>query len=471
MTTPHHEPTGTATAPPPGCPAHAGGLNGLRRLFGPEAEQQPYAFYETLRREHGPVAPVLLYGDIPVWLVLGHRENLEVMRSPRFSSDSRHWRAVQEGRLAPDSPLVPMTAWQPLVAFMDGEEHARLRSAVTESLERVNRHSMRRYINRYANQLIDGFAARGQADLVADYAKKLPALVVAQQFGIREEHALALGNAVADMISGSENALQSNAFIVEIMTELVERKKKQPGNDFASWLIRHDSGLDDVEAVQHLRHALVASLENCVNLIANTLRVVLTDRRFRGSLSGGQMTLPDALEQVLWDHPPLAVVPTRWAVGDTVLGGKEIRAGDMVMLGLAAGNVDPAMRPDLDAPVHGNRSHLSFGAGAHECPGQDIGRAIADTGIDLLLSRLPDMMLTIDASELQVVGNWMSRRLISLPVGFTPHRRADHTGETALPGVGAALPPIAMPEPPAPRQEPRRPAGRRSGLLGWLRRR
>ncbi|MEI5007847.1 hypothetical protein RB196_11315 [Streptomyces sp. PmtA] len=160
------------------------------------------------------------------------------------------------------------------------------------------------------------------------------------------------------------------------------------------------------------------------------------------------------------------MVPTRWAVGDTVLGGKEIRAGDMVMLGLAAGNVDPAMRPDLDAPVHGNRSHLSFGAGAHECPGQDIGRAIADTGIDLLLSRLPDMMLTIDASELQVVGNWMSRRLISLPVGFTPHRRADHTGETALPGVGAALPPIAMPEPPAPRQEPRRPAGRRSGAAG-----
>ncbi|MFE3326513.1 cytochrome P450 [Streptomyces sp. NPDC059176] len=468
MTTPHHDPTSTATAPPPGCPVHVEGQSGLRRLFGPEAEQQPYEFYEVLRQEHGSVAPVLLYGDVPVWLVLGHRENLEVMRSPRFSSDSRHWRAVREGRLSLDSPLVPMTAWQPLVAFTDGPEHVRLRSAVTESLENVNRHSMRRYINRYANRLIDGFAARGKADLVTDYAKPLPALVMAQQFGIAEEHAITLGTAVADVISGSENALQANAFIVETMTDLVQRKMTEPGNDFASWLIRHESQLTGQEVVEHLRHALVASLENCVNLIANTLRGVLTDQRFRGSLSGGHMTLPDALEQVLWDHPPLAVVPTRWAVGDTVLGGKEIRAGDMVMLGLAAGNADPAIRPDLRIPVHGNRSHLSFGAGPHECPGQDIGRAIADTGVDLLLSRLPDMMLTIDASELNVVGNWMSRRLKSLPVGFTPRRPTDSTGETSLPGVGTALPPLSTPafhEPIAPSPAPR------SWLRRWLGRR
>ncbi|GHE73948.1 hypothetical protein [Streptomyces vinaceus] len=69
--------------------------------------------------------------------------------------------------------------------------------------------------------------------------------------------------------------------------------------------------------------------------------MILTDSRFRGNLSGGQMTLPDALEQVLWDHPPLAVVPTRWATCDIEVGGTQIAAGDMVMLGLAAGNVDP----------------------------------------------------------------------------------------------------------------------------------
>ncbi|WP_414617054.1 hypothetical protein [Streptomyces clavuligerus] len=67
--------------PPPGCPAHDLGPDGTHRLYGPVAETDPPAMYELLRREYGPVAPVLLHGDLPAWLVLGHRENLEVMRT------------------------------------------------------------------------------------------------------------------------------------------------------------------------------------------------------------------------------------------------------------------------------------------------------------------------------------------------------------------------------------------------------
>ncbi|MFK0238676.1 cytochrome P450 [Streptomyces vinaceus] len=407
-----------------GCPMHAAASDGVRPLYGTEAEAQPYALYEQLRAEHGEVAPVRLYGDVPAWLILGHRENLEVMRSKNFSSDSRNWHAIRNGTLAPDSPLRPITAWQPLVALTDGTEHARLREAVTEGLAGVNRHRLRRYITRYAVRLIEGFAGEGKADLVADFARKLPAFVVAHQLGIPESAALAVGAAVSDMISGGEAALAGNQLVVETVHDLVESRKLQPGDDLASRLLAHPQGLTDEEVRQHLRLVLVGALEPTANLIANTLRMVLTDSRFRGNLSGGQMTLPDALEQVLWDHPPLAVVPTRWATGDIEVGGTQIAAGDMVMLGLAAGNVDPVIRTDPDKPVHGNRSHLSFGAGAHECPGQDLGRAIAETGIDLLLERIPDVTLSIPDDQLQVVGTWMSRRLTGLPVEFRPRRQA-----------------------------------------------
>ncbi len=88
----------------------------------------------------------------------------------------------------------------------------------------------------------------------------------------------------------------------------------------------------------------------------------------------------------------------------------------MLLLSLAAGNVDPAVRPDLSAPVHGNRSHLAFSAGPHECPGQDIGRAIADTGIEALLARLPDIELTVHDFELERRGTLMSQHLVQLPV-------------------------------------------------------
>ncbi|MFD7610883.1 cytochrome P450 [Streptomyces sp. NPDC059828] len=464
MTTPHHD--GTTTSPPPGCPAHASGWDGLRRLYGPEVEE-PYALYRQLRTEYGPVAPVLLPGDVPAWLVLGHWENLEVMGSPqRFSSDSRYWRVSAEGRLAEDSPLLPLTAWQPLVAFTDGPEHARLRSAVTESLEKISAHGTRRYITRYADQLIDSFGHRGQADLMSDFAQILPAMVVCQRFGIPEQEALRLGTAVRDMISGSTTAFESNLIVEEAMRELVARKMEHPAEDFASWLLKHPSGLSPQEVAEHLRQALVAAMST-VNLVAGTLRKVLTDRRFRGNLSGGTMTLPDALDQVLWDDPPLAVVPTRWAVRDTTLAGKQIRAGDMVMLGIAAGNVDPEIRPDLSMSVHGNRSHLAFGAGPHQCPGMDIGRAIADTGIDRLLTRLPDLELAVTEDQLTVVGSWMTRGLTSLPVRFTPLKP---TRQAAAPAsvVGPALP-AAVPPPPPPLPAPQPQPKARARWFGWFR--
>ncbi|ARF52803.1 cytochrome [Streptomyces gilvosporeus] len=371
------------------------------------------------------MAPVLVWNDLPAWLVLGHQENLEVMRTPaRFTCDSRQGSIYRSDLVPADSPLRPVTQWQPLMAFADGPEHARLRSAVTDSLERFNRHSMRRYITRYTHQLVDAFTDRGSADLVPEFAEQLPMLVLTQYFGIPKEYVLPLVEAVRDMIRGSETALASNQFVVDTMQELVERKTAEPGNDFASWLINHESNLSNNEIREHLRLVLVAGYEPTVNLIANALKMVLTDRRFHGSLSGGQMTLPDALEQVLWDHPPIGLLPTRWAAGDTVLGGRHIRTGDMVLLAIEAGNVDPAIRPELSTSVAGNRSHLAFSAGPHECPGQDIGRAIAATGIDILLARMPDMRLAVNDSELQASSTWMSRRLVSLPVQFTPPRPA-----------------------------------------------
>jgi cytochrome P450 len=447
VTTPFSDPASTASAPvpPPGCPAHAP-AGGVRRVYGAESERNPHAFYATLRREHGDVAPVLLPGDLPAWLVLGHRENLEVMRTPSlFSADSRRWTAYQEGRISADSPLLPITAWQPLLVFADGEEHARLRGAITDGLARFNRHGVRRHVVRYTHQLIGTFAARGSADLVAEFAQKLPILVVARLFGIAEEHGQPLGDAVRDMVAGSESAVRSNEFVMNVVRQAVKERKDRPADDFISHLLGHEAAMTDDEVCEHLRHSLTAAHITGVNLIANTLRMVLTDPRFRGSLSGGQMTLPDALDQVLWNQPPLSVVPTRWATGDTVLGGQQIKAGDMVMLGLAAGNVDPDIRPDLDTPMHGNRSHLSFGGGPHECPGMDIGRAIADTSIDTLLGRLPSVALAVSEAELSVTASWMSTSLDALPVQFA---REMPEGPGA-PDIDVSTAPSAQPLPPA----------------------
>ncbi|MGW5347019.1 cytochrome P450 [Streptomyces sp. HUAS TT3] len=455
MSTP---PPSDPAAPPPGCPAH--------RLYGPEAEADPSALYEKLRAEYGPVAPVLVQGDLPAWLVLGHRENLDVARTPsRFSRDPRRWRDMQEGNVPPHHPLTPMTAWQPVCHLVEGAEHERLRGAVTESLERFDRRGIRRYVTRFANQLIDGFVQTGRADLVSDFAEPLPMLVMTQLVGMPDSYGPRLVEAARDMIKGSETAVASNRYVTETLEQLVDRKRVVPGRDFTSWLLEHRTQLSDEEIVEHLRLVLIAAFESTANLIANTLRVILTDRRFRASLSGGHMTLPDALEQVLWDDPPFMTILGRWATGDTELGGTPIRAGDMLLLGLGPGNVDPEIRPDLAVPVHGNRSHLAFSSGPHECPGQDIGRAIADTGIDTLLTRLPDLELAVFEGELQWKSSLMSRHLVELPVAFSPHG-ATVTGANPVPPRVPAPAPVRFAAP----AQPERPARRASWWSRLLRR-
>ncbi|WP_165987147.1 cytochrome P450 [Streptomyces sp. YIM 98790] len=384
--------------------------------------------YAELRAEYGPVAPVLLPGDVEAWLVLGYRENVEVARNHYlFSRDSRIWR--EHKRLTPDHPLAPLTAWQPLCSFADGAEHRRLRGTVMDSLARFNHRGIRRYITRSADDLIDRFCEAGKADLVEDFGEHLPMMVMAQLLGIPEDEGPALVEAVREMFSGSAKAGEANEYITTVLGDLLERAHRRPQHDLASRMIEHAAGLDDDSLLQHLRLVLVAAHATTASLIVDSTRVLLSDERFRGNLQGGHMRLPDALEQVLWDYPPFITITGRWATTDTMLADQQIRAGDMLVLGLAAANTDPAVRPNLSAPVIGNRSHLSFGAGDHTCPGQHIARAIADSGISTLLRRLPDVELAVGQSELTWHATLLTRRLTELPITFTPRPR----------GVGDAL--------------------------------
>ena len=419
---------GSLPVPPPGCPAHAGGT-GLTALYGASAESDPAGIYARLREQHGPVAPVELEGGVRAWLVLGYRENMEAARTPsRFTRDARIWNDVKEGRFAPDAPLAPILLWRPDCTSQDGDEHQRLRSAVNDCLARFDQHGVRRHIQRFANQLIDSFAADGRADLVEQFATQLPMLVFTRLFGMPEDQGPKLIEASAGLVKGGEKAVAYNDLINQTLLELTVQRRAAPRHDFTSWLTQHESGLSDDEVVGHLRMVMVAGNETTVSLISSTLRMVLTDQRFRASLTGGLMTLPDAVEQMLWDEPPLMVCPSRFATGDMDFGGQQIREGDLLVLGLAAGNTDPDVRPDQNAPMHGNRSHLAFSRGPHECPGQEIGRAITDTGVDVLLSRLPDLALTVEERELTWTSTTWNRHLNALPVTFAAERRSTAQG-------------------------------------------
>ncbi|MCX5556342.1 cytochrome P450 [Streptomyces sp. NBC_00038] len=428
MTPESHSPTSTddpTLGPPPGCPAHSRGPGGVRRLYGPGAEDLG-AVYEELRAEHGSVAPALLHEDVPIWVVLGHGENMHMVRNPsHYCKDSRLWTPMQDGTVKPDHPLMPHFARQPICCHTEGDEHLRLRGAVTGAMSTIDHRGIRRYINRATQHLVNQFCEEGSADLVSQFAEHLPMAVMCEILGMPDEYGDRIVQAARDMLKGTQTAIASNQYVMDALMRLTARRRAEPKGDFTSHLINHPAGLDDEEIGQHLRVVLIVAYESTANLLANVLREVLTNPGFRAQLNGGQMTVPEAVEQSLWDEPPFSTVFAYIAKQDTELGGQHIRKGDGLLLGMAPGNVDPRVRPDLEVNMQGNRSHLAFSGGPHECPGQDIGRAIADVGVDALLTRVPDIQLACGEDELRWRSSVANRHLVELPVKFAPKPQQD----------------------------------------------
>lgn len=403
---------------PRGCPV-AHGAADTTRLYGPEAATDPLGIYERLRKEHGSVAPVLLEGDHPAWLVLGYRDNRRVLDNPRqFSRDARIWRDWRDGRVEETSPLIPMIGWRPDCVSQDGEPHRRLRGAVTDGLHAASGRGIRRHATHFANKQIDAFADAGQADLVSDYAEYLPMLVLTRILGLAEAEGRRLVESCAQVLKGGEDAIAHNDRIIEILGELAERKRAEPGSDFTTALLEHHAALDGEEVVSHLRLVLIAGHTTTSNLLARVLQLVLTDTSRLSGLVSGQLNISAVVEEVMWNSPPLAVLPGRFAASDLELGGHHIQEGDLLVLGLAPGNLDPEVRPDPGVSVQGNQSHLAFSAGPHECPGQSIGQSIIEIAVDVLLHRLPGLRLAVPPQELTSTASTWESRLDSLPVEF-----------------------------------------------------
>ncbi|MFI1188782.1 cytochrome P450 [Streptomyces californicus] len=401
-----------------GCPVSHGSVP----LSGPRFQSDPVQLYRELRRDHGAIAPVVLDGDIPAWLVLGYRELHQVTGDPTlFSRDSELWN--QWDRIPADWPLLPMIGRkQNSILYTVGERHSVRAMMISNALEGVDPFSLKRYAEEFADELINRFCTTGSVDIIADYAKLLPALVLARIYGFSDEKAYPLVHAANDMIDGRERALAGAEHLGASMFQLLAAKHAEPGDDVASRMIADPGRFTDEEIAQDLMVMMAAGHQPTADWMGNSLRLMLTDDRFAASLSGGRHSVAEAMNEVLWEDTPTQNVAGRWAARDTHLGGRHIRAGDMLLLGLAAANGDPQVRTDGSALTGGNNAFLSFGHGEHRCPfpAQETAEVIARTGIEVLLDRLPDVDLAVPAEQLTRRPSPWLRGLTDLPVIFTP---------------------------------------------------
>ncbi|MGW1158748.1 cytochrome P450 [Streptomyces sp. NPDC002513] len=393
-------------------------------LSGPRFQTEPAALYREMRREHGAVTPVVLDGGIPAWLVLGYRELHQVTGDPvLFSRDSELWN--QWDGIPEDWPLLPMIGRrQPSILYTVGARHRARAAMISDALEAVDPFELRGHAERFADELIDTVCGRGAADLIADYAMLLPVRVLAVLYGFAEEQGPGLVTALNDMIDGRERAITGQRHLAGSMTELLAARKASPADDVVSRMLADESGFTDEEITQDLMVMMAAGHQPTADWIGNSLRLMLTDDRFAASLFGGRNSVAEAMNEVLWEDTPNQNVAGRWASRDTRLGGRHIRAGDLLLLGLQGANSDPQVRTDGSALTGGNHAHFSFGHGEHRCPfpAQEVAEIIARTAIEVVLDRLPDIDLAVPAEELTRRPSPWLRGLTALPVSFTPTR-------------------------------------------------
>ncbi len=366
-----------------------------------------------MRARYGSLAPVELAPDLPATLVVGYRTAIRILHDPvHFPADPRIW----ERGVPADCPVLPVLQWRPNAMRSTGSEHARYRQANTDGINGVDLHALHTTVERIAVGLIDDLGRTGTADLVGQYAFPLAFAAINAMLGCPPEIGQRIAEATATIFE-SGDAEYGNRVLAEAVLELVQLKRDAPGNDITSRLLAHSTALDDAELIHQIVVLYGAGIEPLQNLIVNTVLLILTDERFAGSVLGGSLSTRDALDEVLFQDPPMANFSVTYPRQPVLIDDVWLPADQPVVISLAGCNNDLV----AGAGDHtGNRSHLAWGAGPHACPARSAAYLIAQDAIDQLLDALPEIRLAVPARELSWRPGPFHRALAALPVVFPP---------------------------------------------------
>ncbi|MCU1641614.1 MAG: cytochrome [Nocardia sp.] len=420
---------------PPGTAQHAsaqpyavgpgfGGDEPLEPMYTLEFAQHPHAAYERWRSSYGPLVPVELAPGVPATLVLGYTTAVRILNDPEhFPADPRIWqRSVHAG-----CPVLPMMEWRPNALRSTGYEHRRYRMANVSALDTVDLYGMRAVVEQIAVPLINDFCSgtgnsgdmhrsMASADLLGQYIYPLVYRVLAFVLGFDDDTNEQVGTGMAMMFDAAGEAEAGSAMLVAALDEHIRRKRARPGGDVTSHLIA-SGDLSTEELIHQLVTLQGAGSEPQVHLISNALLLMMTDERFAGDLIDGSLSTRDALDEVLFTNPPLANYCITYPPQPILVEGVWLPAHQPVVISMAGCNADPTIQSDRLARS-GNRAHLAWSLGPHQCPARQLGYQIAMDAIDYLLDALPELRLAVAIDELVWRPGPFHRALESLPTVF-----------------------------------------------------
>lgn len=365
----------------------------------------PYPTYRAWR-EAGPVHWSTDFAG-GAWLVTRHADVDRVLRDPAFSARRTAGWVQHETPASRRGRQRFQELFARAILFLDAPDHGRIRGVLQGAFRPAALAGISSTIERTLDELFNAVGDLPQFDFMEAIARPLPARIIASLMGLEdmpedkltcwsEDLATFIG-AMDPSTEQAERAQEALFGMLRFLQPELQRRRAVMGDDLLSQLIQAESdGLVSAgpELLAQCVMLLFAGFETTRNLLGNGLHALLSHRAQWERLHNLPELLPAAVRELLRFDSPVQYTGRRIAV-ETVLHGRVLRRGDLVLALIASGNRDPAVfeRPDeLDISRQG-KGPLSFGAGPHMCIGAALTSMEAQAVFRRLIGRWPDLDL------------------------------------------------------------------------------
>lgn len=395
---------------------------------------EPYAGYRALRAK-GPLHWNQAFCG-GAWLLTDYADVASVLRDPRYSVRRAGGWANSSGPGAKTGLRGFKRIFSRSLLFVDAPQHTRLRQVMSAGFRPQTMQALAPQIQAIVDRLLDRIIERAKGgqefDFMEDFARPLPALVIAEMLGISasdraafvawsDDIAVFVGTPTPTM----EIALRAQTSVVAMnryFLELLPQRRRHPGDDLISQLIAAEATggiITTKELLAQCCTLLFAGHETTRNLLGNGMLALLQHPGQWQSLLQTPSLLQPALKELLRFDSPVQYTGRRLKV-DVAMHGQTMKKGDLVIPLIGAANRDPAKfeAPDVLDISRNQGAHLSFGLGPHVCIGAALTYLEAEIAMHSVMRRLPGLALT---GKAHVWGsNAAYRSLATLPLRFTP---------------------------------------------------
>ena len=326
----------------------------------------------------------------------------------------------------------------------DEPVHMQRRRALMDAFNPQNLEVHQKFVKNLVKEKVDHFIHKGKVDLVQEMLWEVPLTVALHFLGVPEDDMSELRKfAVAHTVNTwGKPSLEQQIEVAEGVGQfwqysgaVLERMKNTPhGKGWMYDMIGKNREMPEIVTDNYLHSMMmaimVAAHETTALASANAFKLLLSNGNIWKKICENPHLIPGAVEECL-RHSGSVVSWRRQATRDVEFNGVQIRQGDKLFLVSASANHDERHfenADDFDLYRDNAIEHLTFGYGAHQCMGKNIGRMEMCIFIEELSRRIPD--LTLSDQEFSYLANTSFRGPEALWVEWNVN--ATHQNDQAL---------------------------------------